>query len=321
MPRVRLLWAGLALVSLSLPVLAAPGDGESIDYWLEKMAGALRTQNYEGIFTYMRGQQFDTVQVVHRFEDGKEIERLLHLNGQQREIIRRGDVVVCRHEESGTADLNHEVPLGPFTHSFNENLSSYQNFYDFALEGADRVAGRQAIKLAITPRYDDRWGYRLWLDEETGLLLQSHLVGRGRVLEVFQFSRVEIGQPIDDADLETALAGNVTVHQLSPGEADSPDGQMGTPERPQWKVAWLPRGFRQVPSPRQNRIVFTDGLATFSVFIDRSTNAAGEIVTHMGGTAVITRRLKNSSQQITVVGEVPVDTAKKVADSIEPVVY
>jgi len=41
----------------------------------------------------------------------------------------------------------------------------------------------------------------------------------------------------------------------------------------------------------------------------------------IGGTVVITRHVKGTSQQITVVGEVPMETAKKVAESIEPVIY
>ena len=74
--------------------------------------------------------------------------------------------------------------------------------------------------------------------------------------------------------------------------------------------------------PNQNRVLFTDGLATFSVFVDRPGPAVlGQLVTHMGGTVVISRQLKDSSQQITVVGEVPMDTAKRVAESVEPIIY
>lgn len=298
---------------------SGPDAKRDVDYWLDRMGEALRTENYEGIFTYMRGHQFDTIEVVHRFNDGMEVERLLHLNGEQREIMRHGDEIVCRHGNTERPDLNHEVPLGPFTHAFNENLSNYQSFYDIELLGADRVAGREAVKLAITPRHDDRWGYRLWLDEASGLLLQSHLVGRGRVLEVFQFSRVDIGETIADEELRTALEGEVAEHRLAPAENESAEPAA---TKPQFRVAWLPNGFRQVQSRRPDRIVFTDGIATFSVFVERTrSQTRSEFGAMLGGTAVITRRLRDSSQQVTVVGEVPIDTAKKVAESIEPVIY
>ena len=71
-----------------------------------------------------------------------------------------------------------------------------------------------------------------------------------------------------------------------------------------------------------NRLHFSDGLATFSVFVEKSTDASlPEITTTVGGTVVITRRFKKSGPQITVVGEVPVHTARRVAESVEPVLY
>lgn len=297
-------------------------DGEA-GAWLEKMGVALREQSYEGIFTYMRGYQFDTVQVAHEFRDGKEYERLSQLNGEPREIVRAGDLVVCNHANSGAVDLDHELLMGPFTRAFSEKLSAYQAVYHFAMLGNDRIAGRAAVVLGITPKNDDRYGYRLWLDEKTGLLLQSHLVNRGRVLEVFQFSRIDIGLQVPPEDLASALGDDRIQHQLSmtpPTMLSEADPS----QPPAWRVAWLPRGFKAVQMPNQNRILFTDGLATFSVFVERQGQgqaALGELVTHMGGTVVITRRLQGSSQQITVVGEVPVDTAKRVAESVEPVIY
>jgi sigma-E factor negative regulatory protein RseB len=92
-------------------------------------------------------------------------------------------------------------------------------------------------------------------------------------------------------------------------------------EKPVWKVNWLPNGFRPVRS-RGNRLHFTDGLATFSVFIETSgPSPMPDLVTTDGGTAVITRRLRKTGPQITVVGEVPVQTARRVAESVEPVLY
>lgn len=294
-------------------------DTEDARVWLEKMGKALRQENYEGIFTYMRGNHFDTVKVVHQFKDGKEYERMLHLNGEKREIIQEGDKLVCKHAASQDVDLEHEVSMGPFTHSFNENLNAYQDLYNFTLHGQDRIADRNAIKVGITPKYHDRYGYRLWLDEETGLLLQSHLVNRGRVLEVFQFVQVDIGKPISDKNLTSALARESVKHQLTP---DIPESAGSTQSKPDWKVSWVPDGFRPVHIPQANRLLFTDGLATFSVFVEQSGSAAlPELTTHMGGTVVLSRRLKDSAQHITVVGEVPEDVARKVAESVEPLTY
>jgi sigma-E factor negative regulatory protein RseB len=303
------------------PVVPSNEGQHEASRWLEKMGRALREESYEGIFTYMRGYRFDTVQVAHQFREGQEYERFSQLNGEPREIVRAGDLVVCNHANSTSVDLDHELLMGPFTRAFSEKISTYQAMYHFSKLGHDRVAGRAAVVLSITPKNTDRYGYRLWLDEETGLLLQSHLVNQGRVLEVFQFSRIDIGIPIDEVALLSALGEDRIQHQLSiltPAQVAEASQQQG----PAWKVSWIPRGFRAVRMPNQNRVLFTDGLATFSVFVDRPESAElGELVTHMGGTVVISRRLKGSSQQITVVGEVPMDTARRVAESVEPVIY
>jgi negative regulator of sigma E activity len=70
-----------------------------------------------------------------------------------------------------------------------------------------------------------------------------------------------------------------------------------------------------------NRLHFTDGLAAFSIFIERSNASLPEMTTHRGGTTVITRTLKGAAGQITVVGEVPISTARKVVESVEPVIF
>lgn len=301
-----------------LCVFAGQSDDEQVTAWLEKMGTALREESYEGVFTYMRGHRFDTVRIVHQFEDGVEIERLVQLNGEQREVLREGDEVTCRHEKSGHVDLEHDVPLGPFTHAFNENLANYQALYDFSLQGEDRIADRPTVRLSISPRHDDRYGYRLWLDRESGLLLQSHLVSRGRILEVFRFAQVAIGKPIEPQHFASNL-DDFIEHNLTAIEPEAPELASA---RPEWRVSWLPSGFRQVTTRGPNRILFSDGIATISVFIEqRSDSRLDEAVTHMGGTVVLTRRLEGSSEQITVVGEVPVATAKRVAASVEPVIY
>lgn len=311
----------LCVVLAAVPALgmaAGKPDNQSATAWLDKMEHALRTESYEGIFTYMRGSQFDTIKVAHEYKHHEEIERLISLNGPQREMIRHGDKVIFRREKSDTSDIDQMMPLGPFTHAFNENLSQYEPFYHFAVVGTDRVAGRPTVKISITPKKDDRYGYRLWLDKKTGLLLQSHLVNRGRVLEVFQFSRVSIGHPIKQSAFENTMK-NAVAYQLSPIKHSS--ARQGA-VKPDWRAGWLPRGFHLVSSETPNRLLYSDGIATFSVFVDHGkASSLGELTTHMGGTVVITRRLKGSAQQITVVGEVPMDTAQRVADSVEPVHY
>ena len=298
------------------PTVLAHDDEPAM--WLHKMSAALKNQNYDGIFTYMRGSTFDTVRIVHAAADGNEVERLFNMNGEIRELFRENDEARCYHPKHDDDDPlsvhDHSVQIGPFSPAVSDRVLASRNLYRLSLHGEDRIAGRTAIKLAISPGNHDRYGYRIWLDKETGLLLQSHLIDRGNVKEVFQFTSLTIGEAIADTQLASSITGETVSHALTfdPGERV---------EKPVLRVNWLPDGFRAV-SVRGNRLHFSDGLATFSVFVDAGGAAAlPDLVTTMGGTVVITRRLNDSGPQITVVGEVPVQTAKRVAESVEPVIY
>lgn len=301
----------VVLLFTSGPVFAAGGEAHE---WLAKMSSALRDQDYQGTFTYIRGSTFDTVRIVHQVRDGKEIERLFNMNGEVREVLRHDDHVVCLHPSDAVGEItDHTVQIGPFSPAFSEKVRASQDLYRVSVVGNDRIADRAAVVLAVSPTNNDRYGYKIWLDEVTGLMLQSHLVHRGRVREIFQFTDLTIG-PVSDEQLASAIAGETVSHPLS---LELSEGG----EKPVWRVSWLPDGFRPV-RVLGNRLHFTDGLATFSVFVEQPHAATlPEMTTTVGGTVVITRRFKQSGPQITVVGEVPIQTAKRVAESVEPVLY
>lgn len=287
--------------------------------WLQKMGTAIREESYHGTYVYMRGSRFDTVEVSHQYIDGEEIERLRSLSGTEREIIRRDDHAVLRQME-GSAYTPHPMTGGPFTRAFNRILSENIDHYEFAVHGVGRIANRAAVRVSISPKNHDRYGYQLWLDEETGLLLRSNLVNRGRVLELFQFTDVSIGEPLAPELLVASLDGeNVTTRELL-----TPDqfAELKQASPPTWKVNWMPRGFRQVRAPEDGGMVFTDGVATLSIFVEkRSRNSLGNVQTQVGGTVVLSKPIEGSQEQITVVGEVPFATAKRVVESVEPVIY
>jgi len=309
----------LTLLILPLQTLAADDQSEAVQ-WLEKMGASIREQSYAGTYIYMRGKRFDTMQVVHQNSGGEEIERLTNTSGAEREIIRHDDHAVCLHAD-GDSTIPHALPHGPFTTSFNRNLVENLSNYTIGIHGVGRIADRPAVRISISPKNSDRYGYRLWLDQETGLLLRSNLVNNGRVLELFQFTDISIGEPIAPELLAATIRGeDVFEHDLLAPQ--NVVAQAAPQAPPNWRVKWMPRGFHQVSAPTGSGMVFTDGMATLSVFVEkRGRNSLGDVQTTIGGTAVLSRPIEGSAEQITVVGEVPLATAKRVAESIEPVIY
>ena len=260
-------------------VFAAPASAEEPRAWLVRMSEAFATQNYDGVFVYSHGASMETLRIIHSVKEGVERERIVRLDGPVQEIIRQDGKVTCVHGSDWNGNINHKIPLGPFARAFVRDMSELGNSYQLVEKGNGRVAGREARVLLIQPSDDYRYGYRIWLDEETGLLLKSVLVHRGKVLERFQFTRLNIAGDIDEAVLEDGTGADT--------------------------------------------ITYTDGMAAFSVFIEKIVNQKYEEVTAQKGATVAVTRIVNypeGDHLVTVVGEIPMKTAKRIALSVAPTV-
>lgn len=317
----------LALSMAAAEVSAAAVAGRTTDEWLEFMNRAFVERNYDGVFSYFDGADLSTLRVVHSIIDGVQRERLIHLNGAPREIIRRGDDVTCVLQPGDEMlALEASIPSGPFARAFARSLEGVTEHYELILQGADRIANRTTTVLELSPRDHDRYGYRLWLDDDTGLLLRSELIDMaGARLEIFQFAHVAIDEPIAAATLEPdSRDGTVTNHlTLAPSQATT------SPGTSRWHAAWVPKGFamaawdlRRTPATRApvNTLMYSDGLAAFTVFIEDMPEAgAATFVSRSGATVAVTHMTSGPDERpvlVTVVGELPVDTAQRVARSI-----
>ncbi len=312
------------------PVEDAAAADEVADprQWLADMNDAFNTLSYDGVFSYFSGSELASLRIVHMMVDGVQQERLIHQNGAPREIVRRGEEVVCiLMPGDDLLSLESSLPSGPFARAFIRRYDVISRYYDLTFYGEDRVADRSAVRLAVTPLDEDRYGYRLWLDKETRLLLRSELVdGDGKPLEIFQFNVLVIGDAVNPQALvpsgsnEKARVTNFTL-----------DTQPSVPveEVVRWKPGWLPAGFDLSSSNTRrtmgenksiNTMMFTDGLAAFSVFIeDMPPAGAADMVTRNGATVAVTHLTKgpnNGAHLITLVGELPTATAKRIAQSI-----
>jgi sigma-E factor negative regulatory protein RseB len=295
--------------------------------WLDMMNRGFLEASYDGIFSYFSGDDLSTLRVVHTVTNGVQRERLVHLNGAPREIVRTGDEVECILQPGDEIlALESSIPSGPFARAFSRAFEGVSDHYTLSLHGSDRVANRQAIRLAVMPRDAQRYGFRLWLDQETGLLLRSELVDtRGTKLEIFQFATLKVGEPISEKDLapETGVSSLTSHLSLESAPAE-------TRRKLSWQADWVPDGFtmaswdiRRTPSTSKavDTLMYSDGIAAFSVFIeDMPENGAHALVSRSGATVavseVVTGGPKQGHHLVTVVGEIPTDTAQRIAHSI-----
>lgn len=299
--------------SLTVQALAANSSPEASE-WLNKLARAEQAQSYQGAFVYERNGSFSTHDIWHRAQDGKVSERLLQLDGSAQEIVRVDGKVQCV-----SGDLASGVGTPPDSAPRVLDPLKLMSWYDLSVAGKSRVAGRDAVIVTLTPRDQHRYAFELHLDRRSGLPLRSLMLNdKGQLLERFQMTRLDTDTLPSDADL-TASAACKPVERGASGAAVAVAG---------WRSDWLPPGFelvnsaqRRDPSSKRtvSSLMYDDGLARFSVFLEPIGNESGvDTRAQLGPTVAVSRRLNTPKGKVmvTVVGEIPLGTAERVALSM-----
>ena len=313
--------------------MAEPASGEQL---LERMHAAFAELDYDGVFTYFTGNDLSTLRVVHKRVDGVQKERLVHLDGAPREILRHGDQVTCIVlPDDDLVALEESIPAGPFARAFVRQFDRVAESYHLETQGEGRIAGRVALRVAVKPKASDRYGFRLWLDAEHDLLLRSELVDhQGQRLEIFQFATIAFGPDVQASAVQAQqLDGSMVSHlRLEPKDQSSrvtnTDQDTVAPSAASWSTGWLPPGFRMAnadvrrkPSHAVTSMIYSDGLAAFSIFVEpMPPGGAASLVSKNGATVALNRHVAVDSEHflVTLVGEIPLDTAQKIVASVAP---
>ncbi|CAA0080604.1 MucB/RseB C-terminal domain-containing protein [Zhongshania aliphaticivorans] len=298
---VRLAFTALAAILVSAPVFSLESGSEL----LNKMTHSHRELNYRAIVTYQLGEQLSSYRITHTVHDGKEFEALESLDGNHQDLVHHGHDVNCVH------------PGPQLIRLFNaDDEQGFYRYYDVDVEGEGRVAGRDAVILSIKPRDVYRLGYKLSLDSETGLLLRSDIVNQqGKVLERFQYVMLDLNIP----DNELIVDGAIEVQHKDVAVNDPAAMHIRV-----WRPDWIPAGFTPLKEAGDGNaaMTYTDGLAVMSVFVEPllTTDSGAVAVTEggmrRGASVSYTVAFPESGMFATVVGEVPMLTAKQVAKSL-----
>lgn len=309
---------GICLVFFSITV-KADSDAMSL---LERMVTATKQLNYDGVFTYQTGNKVQAIRIIHKANENGEVERLLSLDGAAREMIRTDDIVTCIFPEGKKVNVNRR-PFGRgFPSDLLRKLKSATPYYNVALGKEGRVANRIAQQLVVTPVDNDRYGYHLWVDKESALLLQSDLLTeKGKVLEKFSFSSVNLDIAIPDE----ALAPEMTGHQMTWNRVETVDPKLIEDKGSAWTIGWLPTGYGLVAQQHRRKMsnkhlveqrVYSDGMSSVSVFIEPGRIKHGHFKGHSKMGAVNAYGAVVGDYFVTVVGQAPQHTVEKIGHSI-----
>lgn len=307
---------GLSSVALAaLALLAAPAraDDAAAHELLSRMSQSLRSVDYEGAFIYQHEGRTDALRIFHS-GGNPERERLISLNGARGEVVRDGTAIVCVQAGSvptlfASRAESQLLPLVP-------NVRDLGDQYAVATAGDDRVAGYDAHIVEISPRDPYRYGYRLWLQKDNQLLLRSAVVdATRRPLEEFMFVALDVGTRPSETDL--APSGDVA-------NAAAPADEMPLATRPAWDIANVPPGFHLVraqqttgSAPESEHLVYSDGLASVSVYIEpHALSAPVAVESSMKRGALSVHSVDAAGVHVTALGDVPPATVQAMARSV-----
>jgi len=319
--RAKVLLTSVCLLVSSVSFADSMETGRDL---IEKMSKASQGLNYSGAFVFAHDGELETMRIYHSYEQGVERERLVSLSGEAREIIRDAENVVCIWPGTKSVSVSRSTPKTPFPEFDADQLGQLARLYAFKRNGMDRVAGREAEVVDIRPLDNYRYGYKLWIDAETFLMLRSVMSdNRGAVIEQVMFTEIEYPDSIAAELLSASVEGErqewaLDLDQHAEPEAPDTDipgiGNFAAPEGFSLmsdKVLMLPQ------DSVVRRLMYTDGLASMSVYIASSpNNGESELQGISGMGAVHAYGVMQGDWHVTVVGEVPKSTVKMMGKSL-----
>ena len=297
--------------------------------WIQAVRQAAQRVNYQGTVVYQSNGEMRSSRITHLFDGTQSHERIQTLDGKPREYIRRrsdaSDQVQCFIPETRRIVVEHRKVDESFPGLSNASPEEILERYTLKLGDVERVAGVECQMLTLEPKDSARYGYRLWVDRASGLLLRAQTLNERReVIEQIAFTDVRIGEKIDRAKLRPSWSTEGwSIERSDYRKADL------------LQHGWLvpaPAGFRKTREVARRigttdamQAVFSDGLATVSVFIEphsllsspgaASQMPSGDALQIHGPTSAFSRRVGDAL--VTVVGEVPPSTVRSVAGSVE----
>src|SRR5665647_491445 len=303
--------------------VAVAGQDKSDESWtlLEKAARAAHELSYKGIFVYQSGPNTKSVQITHMNYGQGEYARIVMLDGSPREVLSQGNDVVIyspRHEKV-VIEKRHGQNLFPAL--LPTNLDAIKTSYQVRLGGIERVGGREGQVVFLDPRDRYRYGYKFWTDRENGLLLKAMTTNeRNDTLDQISFNQLTL------MNTQAMDWFQPTVEHDKPYVMEEQQARLATTAiSDEWILAQLPPGFRKVDQVKRmvpgksmpvNQLMFCDGLASVSLFIEQlSKDAHGKTGRSSQGPTNFYSNVVDG-YQIVVVGEVPEATISLIANAV-----
>ncbi len=340
--RGRISWLALFWMMAAVPAhlahaQAALNSGDALvekretKAWLNRIQEAASKRSYQGTVVVSSGSTVASSRITHYCEGRDQFERIDSLDGQTRHVVRQNEQVHTVWPQRRVAMVERRDQLSSFPGLLQAGGERAPDYYELRSAGQERVAGREANVLTLHPKDQHRYGYRLWADKATGLLLRTEVLGeRGGVLESAAFSDVTIGvRPSVDSLLQP-------IRKLDGFRVLQPVAVATRLENEGWRLVPKVPGFQMVScvkrpadgplrpqsagggqDPQLVQAVFSDGITYVTVFIEpySAERHVRAMNTAIGATQTLMHR--HADAWITLMGDVPAPTLRLFAEALE----
>jgi len=289
--------------------------------WLELMSSAVNSTSYQGTVIRRKRGDSEALKVVRQVIDGVVNERVTSQEGDGIEIIRAGNDVHCILPDKKSVLVegwNNQSTLFSPLPSVEVTTAPH---YDVSIQREGRVAGRNAVLIAVRPHDEYRYAHRIWVDRSTGFPLQTEVLDiDGGLVEEVKFADISFGDDISGEALAASVDLSGFTWYKDPARYEAVDVETD------WSCEDLPAGFRAISTKTEKasvgdeagdettHIVYSDGVANVSVFIESSGDNDSYGWAAMGASNSYSIEL--DGHRITAVGEVPGITVQRIASSM-----
>lgn len=318
------------VIAVFLLTLSANSYAGDLFDMLQRMSDADYNQNYQGIFILRKSDKLSTLKVLHGSDEKGVWESLETLDGESRQVVRHNNKVVSIYPERELVTIRYSTNNNSLHLHLPDNIKQLDHFYTLQRLDDDRIANHPTLVLALLPKDQYRYGYRYWVDKNTGMLLRCDLLAvDNTVVEQMMFTSLKYlkSSPADSFSglLESAPYEQYKQQLLNEREVNVlPSAQL------KWVVNLLPKGFMltqstmrysQPSSANSNQeedllhLVYSDGLASVSIFIEQNQGENKHLQGASAMGAINAYGHSVGDYFVTVVGEVPITTVQSMARS------
>src|SRR4051812_4902089 len=145
---------------------------EALD-WLRKIQEATHTLSYSGTFVYQHGGRREKSRITRFSDPAGDIEKVEGMDGVPRELVPTRDTVKCYLPATRVVKVERQTAGREFPALLPAEVALLGEHNYIPRGKTRRIAGLECRAVVLKPKDTLRYGYRLYADQNTGMLMKA----------------------------------------------------------------------------------------------------------------------------------------------------